>query len=83
MCKMEGVTASMRKVSFDRRGYIGVHLDDGRIIYAPLKMFPDIKRLTPAQRDKWSILDGEYIVFYGQPETYPITDFLTLNPPSE
>ncbi len=81
MCKIAGITASMRKVSFEKRGYISVYLDDGRIVTAPLRMFPDIRKLSPAQREKWTILDGQYLAFFGVSEIYSIVDFMTLTPP--
>lgn len=80
MCKIGNISAEFKKIDFDRRGYITFHLQDGRIIYAPLKNFPDIKKLSKAKREKWTILDGQYFTFIGEPEIYSITDILSLNP---
>ena len=80
MCKMEGVTVSLKKVSFEKRGYITLYLADGRIISAPLRDYPDIKKLTAKQRDEWFIMDDQYFAFHLHPEIYSVSDFLTLTP---
>ena len=50
-----GIHPIIKKVNFDHRGKISVYLDDGRIIIAPLKLYPSIARLTSAQRKKYTI----------------------------
>lgn len=55
---------------------MSVYLQDGRIIVIPLKLFPSIARLTLAQRTKYTIGDGEVIVFQDADEVYHIEQFL-------
>ncbi len=71
-----GITPVIRKVSFDQKGKIAVHLRDGRIIIAPLKFFPSLAKLSPVQRKKYTISDGETIVFHDCDEVYHIEQFL-------
>lgn len=80
MCKIEGITVVLKKISFEKRGYITLYLEDGRILNAPLRHYPDIKKLTARQRDEWFIMDDQYFAFNRQPEVYSVSDFLTLHP---
>ena len=43
------MTTSAKSVHFDDDS-LGVHLDDGRVIAAPLAWFPRLLRASPAQR---------------------------------
>lgn len=81
MCKIEGVEVSIKKITFEKRGYITLYLEDGRIVFAPLKDWPDIKKLTPKQRNDWSILEGQYFCFAPHiSDVFCIVDFLSLIP---
>lgn len=71
-----GIKPTIKKVGFEHKGKISVYLDDGRIIIAPLKLFPSIAHLTMAQRRKYTIGDGEVIVFQDADEVYHIEQFL-------
>ena len=44
---MEGLAHTkpqLKKISFAKKGYIEVYFNDGRILLAPLKFFPSIKK---------------------------------------
>ena len=40
----------IKKITFTQPGKFDLHLKDGRIVTVPVSIFPDIKKLTPAQR---------------------------------
>lgn len=81
MCKIAGVEVSIKKITFERRGYITFYLEDGRIIFSPLKNWPEIKKLTAKQRNDYTIFADQYFGFIPYlSETYCITDVLTLTP---
>ncbi|MCL2042218.1 MAG: DUF2442 domain-containing protein [Bacteroidales bacterium] len=63
MCKIEGITVKIRKIDFSHQGKMGLHLEDGRQLFVPLSMFPDIKRLTKEEQKKWRVLDDIYFDF--------------------
>ena len=71
-----GVTPVIKKIGFEQRGKISVYLEDGRIIIAPLKLYPSINRLSASQRKHYTISDGEVIVFRDADEVYHIEQFL-------
>jgi len=68
------VTPVIKKISFER-GTIHVELQDGRIIIAPLKQFPSIKKLKPEQRKKWYIF-GNGFSFDASDEIFHIEQIL-------
>lgn len=49
-----------KKLTFDKKGTITVHLTDGRQIIVPLSKFPTIKKLTPKQH-KTALTSGFFI----------------------
>ena len=49
---------------------------DGRLLISPLKNFPAIKKLQPAQRKKYHIIGGEGFDFDDSDEVYHIADFV-------
>ena len=63
MCKIEGINVKIKKMDFSHPNKIGFHLEDGRQIFVPFSMFPDIKQLTKEERKKWRILDDIYFDF--------------------
>jgi len=67
---------TIKKVSFETKGMITVHLTDGRIINSPLKYYPGIKKLSLTDRKKIKILDDTMIMFKAAQEVYHIEDFL-------
>ena len=63
MCKIEGIKVKIKKIVFTHRDKIGFFLTDGRQLFAPLSMFPDVKQLTIEEKKKWRILDDIYFDF--------------------
>ena len=63
MCKTEGVTAKIKKIDFSHGNKMGFLLEDGRQLYVPLSMFPDVEQLTSEERKKWRVLDDIYFDF--------------------
>ena len=51
MCKYKDTDLGIKKLDFEKRGFMAVYLTDGRVVLVPVSMFPDIKRLTRAQRE--------------------------------
>ncbi|MBI2969033.1 MAG: hypothetical protein HYY40_14620 [Bacteroidetes bacterium] len=58
---------------------IELHFADGRILIAPIDMFPAIKNLKPEQRVKYNIIAGIGFDFDDSDEVYHISDFLGRN----
>lgn len=71
-----GTNPTIKKLGFEHKGKISVYLNDGRIIIAPLKYYPSIAHLSVSQRKKYTIGDGEVIVFADADEIYHIEQFL-------
>jgi hypothetical protein len=71
-----GLSPVIKKVTFEHRGKITVHLGDGREVSAPLSLFPSIKKLTSSQRKKYTIADENVIIFHHCDEVYHIEQFL-------
>ena len=63
MCKIEGITARIKKIDFSHQNKMGFFLEDGRQLFVPLSMFPDVKQLSKEDRSKWRILDDIYFDF--------------------
>ena len=52
MCRFKDTDLGIKKLDFGvKRGAMAVYLTDGREVIVPVSMFPDIKRLTMAQRE--------------------------------
>lgn len=79
--RMEGIVGiepRIKKVSFDAR-HIILTLEDGRIIYTPLKYFPSLKKVPVEQREKYQIFDdGKALDIFACDEMYHIRDFLGI-----
>jgi hypothetical protein len=76
---MEGIhriKPVIKKVRFEKKGMICIYLQDGRIIYAPLSLFPSIRRIPAEQRNKYSIVNDQMIMFRYGNEIYHLQDFL-------
>jgi hypothetical protein len=63
MCKNEEISIKIRKIDFSHQDKMGFYLEDGRQLFVPLSMFPDVKQLTQKERKKWRILDDIYFDF--------------------
>ena len=81
MCKIEGITVKIEKIDFSHQNKIGFVLKDGRQLFVPLSMFPDVKQLTKEERKKWRILDDIYFDFNVPTfsKVFSITDAMCLN----
>jgi hypothetical protein len=55
---------------------MAVFLTDGREVLVPVSMFPDIKRLSKAQREEWMIMDDQYFSFEKLSRIYSVKDIL-------
>lgn len=56
-------------------GFVELYFTDGRILKAPVGLFPAIKRLTTAQRRRWQILDGVGFTFSDSDEGFHVRQF--------
>lgn len=57
---------------------MAVHLTYGREIIVPLSLYPDIKRLSVAERKNWMILDDQFFSFERLSKVYSIKDLMRL-----
>lgn len=71
-------TMSISKILFDIPGKITIKLEDGRIIIAPLKYFPEIQTLSVDKRKKYTIVDDRTILFSFTNSIYHLEDFIGL-----
>ena len=77
MCKYKDTDLGIKKLDFGmKRGMMAVYLTDGRIVIVPVSMFPDIKRLSRAQREDYMILDDQYFSFEAMSRIYSVKDVL-------
>ena len=63
MCKVDGITVKIQKIDFSRQNKMGFLLEDGRQLFVPLSMFPDVNQLKKEERKKWRVLDDIYFDF--------------------
>ena len=77
MCKFKDTNLGIKKLDFNvKRGTMAVFLTDGREVLVPVSMFPDIKRLTKAQREDYMIMDDLYFSFEALSKIYSVKDVL-------
>ena len=77
MCRFKDTDLGIKKLDFGvKRGAMAVYLTDGREVIVPVSMFPDIKRLTMAQREDYMIMDNQYFSFEALSNIYSIKDVL-------
>ena len=77
MCGFKDTELGIKKIDFGvKRGTMAVFLTDGREVIIPVSMFPDIKRLTKAQREDYLIMDNQYFSFEALSKIYSIKDVL-------
>ncbi len=77
MCKFKDTTLGIKKLDFGlKRGAMAVFLTDGRVVIVPISMFPDIKRLTKAQREDYMIMDDQYFSFEHLSKIFSVKDVL-------
>ena len=76
MCKYKDVNLGIKKLDFGKRGIMVVYLTDGRVVFVPLSLFPDIKQLTRAQREDYMIMDDQYFSFEAMSKIFSVKDIL-------
>ena len=77
MCRFKDTDLGIKKLDFGvKRGAMAVYLTDGREVIVPVSMFPDIKRLTMAQREDYMIMDNQYFSFESLSKIYSVKDIL-------
>ena len=78
MCKFKDTTLGIKKLDFGlKRGTMAVFLTDGRVVFVPVSLFPDIKRLTKAQREDYMIMDDQYFSFESLSKIFSVKDVLS------
>lgn len=70
------VEPAIERVSFARKGFITLYLQDGRILMSPLAKFPSIENLNTAQRRRLSIIDNQLLMFRDSDEIFHLEQFL-------
>ena len=77
MCKFKDTDLGIKKLNFGvKRGAMAVYLTDGREVIVPISMFPDIKRLSRAEREDYMIMDNQYFSFEALSKIYSVKDIL-------
>jgi hypothetical protein len=77
MCKFKDTDLGIKKLDFGvKRGTMAVYLTDGREVIVPISMFPDIKRLSRAEREDYMIMDKQYFSFEALSKIYSVKDIL-------
>ena len=77
MCKFKDTDLGIKKLDFGvKRGTMAVYLTDGREVIVPISMFPDIKRLSRAEREDYMIMDKQYFTFEALSKIYSVKDIL-------
>ena len=71
-----GIRPTIKKVSFEKRGYISIYLADGRLLFAPLKLYPSIKKMDLEKRKKYFITDGQILIWDTCNEVFHLEQFL-------
>lgn len=80
MCKLPADT-TITRISFIKGDTMKVSLSDGRTVTVPLSLFPEIQNLTPEQRKRWTILDGQFFTFPDDTAIFSIEDLLQTEIP--
>ena len=78
MCKNPEIKATIDKIAFEKRGYMTIYLEDGRILSVPIRNYPNLKQIPARLRENWMILDGQYLTFLGQSQIFSITEFMAV-----
>ena len=77
MCKFKNTNLGIKKLDFRvKHGAMAVYLTDGREVIVPISMFPEIKRLSRAEREDYMIMDDQYFSFEALSTIYSIKDVL-------
>lgn len=79
MCKYKDTKLGITKLDFNvKRGSMAVFLSDGREVIVPVSMFPDIKKLSKAQREDYMIMDDQFFSFESMSKIFSVKDILRL-----
>ncbi len=78
MESIANIKPEIKKISFEKKGYLTVYFFDGRILFLPLKYFPSIKKLSSAKRHQYQIADDDTLIFNHADEVYHIQDLLGI-----
>lgn len=77
MCKYKDVQTGISKLDFSgKRGMMAVYLTDGREVVVPIRMFPEIKKLSKSQREDYMIMDDQYFTFDAISKIFSVKDIL-------
>ena len=77
MCKYKDTCLGIKKIDpAVKRGFMAFYLTDGREIVVPVSMFPEIKKLSLAQRADYLIMDDQYFTFDAISKIYSVKDIL-------
>ena len=71
-----GTRPKITRITFQKRNFVTLHLEDGRLVYAPLTNFSGIAELTSIQRRQNHIADGNMVLFRDDDAVYHVQDFL-------
>ncbi len=83
MCKFKDTDLGIKRIDFKMKyGSMAFFLTDGRIVIVPVSMFPEIKRLSRAQRENYLIMDDQYFSFDAISKIYSIKDILGWDRPA-
>ena len=78
MGKYKDTSIGIKKIDFGvKRGYMAFYLTDSRIVIVPVSMFPEVKRLTRAQREDYMIMDDQYFSFDAISKIYSVKGVLS------
>jgi hypothetical protein len=69
---------SIRNIEFVDDSIMFVYLDNDRTFIVPLDKFPTIKKLTPAQRKDFEIIDDTNLSFLGIDEVYTVSELIGI-----
>lgn len=50
MCKILDSDLAIKKLSFQKKGYFSIYLEDGRILSVPINDYADIEKLSTTER---------------------------------
>ena len=79
MCKIKGVSLGIKDLDFKTyRGKMLARLTDGREVLIPVSFFPDIKKMSVKEREKWMVLDDQYFTFENMTRVYSVLDLLKV-----
>lgn len=78
MCKYKDTNIGIKRIDFGvKRGYMAFYLTDSRIVIVPVSMFPEVKKLSRAQREDYMIMDDQYFSFDAISKIYSVKDVLS------